>query len=169
MGFGFQGICSLFQLFVFYKFDFCPIHILIQVINKALEEGRHEDRALWHNLQTPSGFIYSFLEIEWVPAVGWPVVPTCLRWRSFLGLGTFGVKTGTILGKQESLATLHFSVPHFVLGTRKGTQNKVQTLLSRISQARIQFSPNFLEISFYVLLFPDSQEDWFSFTLCSLC
>ena len=37
-------------------------------------------------------------------------------------------------------------MPDFVLGTRERTHNKSQSLLSRISQARIQFSPNFPKI-----------------------
>ena len=92
-------------------------------------------------------FIYPLHEMDWVPAVGLPVVLTRQRWSGFLGLGTFSAKTGTVLDKQGSLAILNFSVPDFVLGTRERTQNKSQSLLSRISQARIQFSPNFPKIS----------------------
>lgn len=69
------------------------------------------------------------------------------RWSGFLGLGTFSAKAGTVLDKHRSLAILNFSVPDFVLGTRERAQNKSQSLLSRISQARIQFSPNFPKIS----------------------
>ena len=92
-------------------------------------------------------FIYPLHEMDWVPAVGLPVVLTRQGWSGFLGLGTFSAKTGTVLDKQGSLAILNFRVPDFVLGTRERTQNKSQSLLSRISQARIQFSPNFPKIS----------------------
>ena len=92
-------------------------------------------------------FIYPLHEVDGVPTLGLPIVLTHQRWSGFLGLRTFDAKTRTALDKQGSLAILNFGVPDFLLGTRERTQNKSQSLLSRISQARIQFSPNFPKIS----------------------
>lgn len=52
-------------------------------------------------------FIYPLHEMDWVPAVGLPVVLTRQRWSGFLGLGTFSAKTGTVPGKPEELVTLY--------------------------------------------------------------